>query len=182
MSSAIPIRAPTDTQKTIQLPESGQSDRFEPESPVLPAHGNGVFGPRASGAECGRRRLWDGEHYPDTPENRAFVADFKKAYNRNPRIGALYGYMTARFIAAGYKKAGKLDRERLVDALEGMTLNSPVGRLEVRNCDHQLLMPMYFGVTKKDPKYNFLTAGNIEVIEGKDYIPSCQEVLRLRKK
>lgn len=90
--------------------------------------------------------------------------------------------MTARFIAAGYKKAGKLDRERLVDALEGMTLNSPVGRLEVRNCDHQLLMPMYFGVTKKDPKYNFLTAGNIEVIEGKDYIPSCQEVLRLRKK
>ena len=120
--------------------------------------------------------------YPDTPENRAFVADFKKAYNRNPRIGALYGYMTAQFIAEGYKKAGKIDREKLVNALEGMTLNSPVGPLEIRKCDHQLLLPMYFGVTKKDPKYDFLIAGSIETIQGKDYVPSCQEVLKLRKK
>ncbi len=121
-------------------------------------------------------------YYPDTPENRAFVADFKKAYNRNPRIGALYGYMTAQFIAEGYKKAGKIDREKLVNALEGMTLNSPVGPLEIRKCDHQLLLPMYFGVTKKDPKYDFLIAGSIETIQGKDYVPSCQEVLKLRKK
>lgn len=121
-------------------------------------------------------------YYPDTPENRAFVADFKKAYNRNPRIGALYGYMTAQFIAEGYKKAGKIDREKLVNALEGMTLNSPVGPLEIRKCDHQLLLPMYFGVTKKDPKYDFLIAGSIETIQGKDYVPSCEEVLKHRKK
>jgi branched-chain amino acid transport system substrate-binding protein len=121
-------------------------------------------------------------YYPDTAENRAFVADFKKAYNRNPRIGALYGYMTAQFIAEGYKKAGKIDGEKLVNALEGMTLNSPVGPLEIRKCDHQLLLPMYFGVTKKDPKYDFLISGSIETIQGKDYVPSCQEVLKHRKK
>ena len=121
-------------------------------------------------------------YYPDTAENRTFVADFKKAYNRNPRIGALYGYMTAQFIAEGYKKAGKIDAEKLVNALEGMTLNSPVGALEIRKCDHQLLLPMYFGVTKKDPKYDFLISGSIETIQGKDYVPSCQEVLKLRKK
>jgi len=121
-------------------------------------------------------------YYPDTPENRAFVADFKKAYNRNPRIGALYGYMTAQFIAAGYKKAGKIDKEKLINALEGMAIDSPIGKLEIRKCDHQLLLPMYFGVTKKDPKYDFLIAGNIETIQGKDYVPSCEEVLKLRKK
>ncbi|MCK9226245.1 MAG: ABC transporter substrate-binding protein [Syntrophorhabdaceae bacterium] len=121
-------------------------------------------------------------YYPDTPENRAFVADFKKAYNRNPRIGALYGYMTAQFIVAGYKKAGKIDSEKLINALEGMTLDSPVGPLEIRKCDHQLLLPMYFGVTKRDPKYDFLIAGNIETIQGRDYVPSCQEVLKLYKK
>lgn len=121
-------------------------------------------------------------YYPDTPENRAFVADFKKTYNRNPRIGALSGYMTAQFIAEGYKKAGKLDTEKLVTALEGMAIDSPVGKLEIRKCDHQLLLPMYFAVTKKDPKYDFLTAGNIETIQGKDYVPSCEEVLKLRKK
>ncbi len=121
-------------------------------------------------------------YYPDTPQNRAFVADFKKTYNRNPRIGALYGYMTAQFIAEGYRKAGKIDKEKFVSALEGMAIDSPVGKLEIRKCDHQLLLPMYFGVTKKDPKYDFFTAGNIETIQGKDYVPSCEEVLRLRKK
>jgi branched-chain amino acid transport system substrate-binding protein len=63
-----------------------------------------------------------------------------------------------------------------------MTLDSPVGKLEIRKCDHQLLLPMYFGVTKKDPKYDFLVAGNIETIPGKDYVPSCEEVLKQRKK
>jgi branched-chain amino acid transport system substrate-binding protein len=121
-------------------------------------------------------------YYPDTAQNKAFVDDFKKAYNRNPRVGALYGYMTAQFIAEGYKKAGKFDKEKFVSALEGMAIDSPVGRLEIRKCDHQLLLPMYFGVTKKDPRYDFLTAGNIETIPGKDYVPSCEEVLKHRKK
>lgn len=121
-------------------------------------------------------------YYPDTAENRAFVADFKKTYNRNPRIGALYGFMTAQFIAEGFKKAGKIDKEKLVTALEGMALDSPVGKLEIRKCDHQLLLPMYFGVTKKDPKQDFLIAGSIETIQGKDYVPSCEEVLKHRKK
>jgi len=121
-------------------------------------------------------------YYPDTAQNRAFVADFKKAYNRNPRIGALYGYMTAQFIAEGYRKAGKIDKEKFVTALEGMALDSPVGKLEIRKCDHQLLLPMYFGVTKKDAKYEFLTASGIETIQGKDYVPSCEDVMKHLKK
>ena len=35
--------------------------------------------------------------------------------------------MTAEFIAEGFKKAGKVDTERFVKALEGMTVDSPVG-------------------------------------------------------
>jgi branched-chain amino acid transport system substrate-binding protein len=122
-------------------------------------------------------------YYPDTPANRTFVADFRKAYNRYPRIGALYGYMTAEFIAEGFKKAGKLNKEGFVKALEGMTLDSPVGPLTLRACDHQLELPMYWGVTKKDPKYpDFLISADNQVIQAKDYMPSCEEVLKDRKK
>jgi branched-chain amino acid transport system substrate-binding protein len=119
-------------------------------------------------------------YYPDTPANRAFVDEFKKAYNREPRIGALYGYMTARFIAEGYKKAGKVDTEAFVKALEGMSLDSPVGPLAIRGCDHQLELPMYFGVTKKNPKYDFLVASDIQVIPAKDYMTTCDEIIKLR--
>ncbi len=120
-------------------------------------------------------------YYPERPENKAFVEEFKKAYNREPRIGALSGYMTAQFIAEGFKKAGKIDKEGLVKALEGMMLDSPVGKLEIRACDHQLVLPMYFGKTKKDSKYDFLVAGDIETISGKDYMPTCEEVRKIRK-
>jgi len=120
-------------------------------------------------------------YYPDTPANKAFVEEFKRTYNREPRIGALSGYMTAQFIAEGYKKAGKIDTEALIKALEGMSLDSPVGPLAIRACDHQLELPMYFGVTKKNPKYDFLVAGDIQVIQAKDYMPTCEEVKKLRR-
>jgi branched-chain amino acid transport system substrate-binding protein len=122
-------------------------------------------------------------YYPDTPANKAFVDEFRKAYNRIPRVGALYGYLTAQFISAGYQKAGKVDAEALIKALEGMTVESPVGPLSIRACDHQLELPMYWGVTKKDPKYpDFLVSADTRVIPAKDYMPTCEEITKLRKK
>jgi len=122
-------------------------------------------------------------YYPETPANGAFVGEFRKFCHRYPRIGALYGYMTAEFIAEGFKKAGKVDKEALVKALEGMTLDSPVGPLAIRACDHQLELPMYWGVTKKDPKYpDFLISADNQVIPAKDYMPTCEEVLKERKR
>ena len=121
-------------------------------------------------------------YYPDTKENRAFVEEFRKAYNRYPKSGALYGYMTAQFIANAYRKAGKVDREKFIDAMEGMTLPSPVGNMEMRACDHQVTLPMFFGVTKKSPKYDFLIAGDIVSVPAKEYMPSCAEIAKARAK
>jgi branched-chain amino acid transport system substrate-binding protein len=119
---------------------------------------------------------------PDTKENKTFVEEFRKAYNRYPKIGALYGYMTAQFIAKSFEKAGKVDREKFIDAMEGMTLESPVGKMEMRACDHQVALPMFFGVTKKSPKYDFLIASDVVSIPGKEYMPSCAEIAKARAK
>jgi branched-chain amino acid transport system substrate-binding protein len=121
-------------------------------------------------------------YYPDTKENKAFVEEFRKAYNRYPKSGALYGYMTAEFIAKSFEKAGKVDREKFIDALEGLTLPSPVGRMEMRACDHQVTLPMFFGVTKKSAQYDFLIAGDVVSFPGKDYMPSCAEIAKARAK
>jgi branched-chain amino acid transport system substrate-binding protein len=121
-------------------------------------------------------------YFPDTPANKAFADEFYKAYKRYPKASALTGYMTAMFIAEGYKKAGKVNKEALINALEGLKIDSPVGPLAIRACDHQLELPTYFGVTKKDPKYDFLVSGNTQVVPPKDFMPTCEEVLKLRKK
>jgi branched-chain amino acid transport system substrate-binding protein len=121
-------------------------------------------------------------YHPDTKENKAFADEFRKAYNRYPKSGALYGYMTAQFIAKSFEKAGRIDKEKFIDALEGMALDSPVGRMEMRACDHQVVLPMFFGVTKKSTRYEFLTAGDIVSVPGKDYMPTCEEIKKARAK
>ncbi len=121
-------------------------------------------------------------YFPDTPANKAFAEEFRKAYKRYPKASALTGYLTAQFIAEGYKKAGKLDKEALIKALEGMKIDSPVGPIAIRACDHQLELPTYFGITKKDAKYDFLVSGDTQIVPAKDYMPTCEEVLKHRKK
>ena len=121
-------------------------------------------------------------YYPDTPENRAFVAAFKAAYDREPKVGALYGYIAANLIAKALREAGTIDTEKFIDALEGLKVDSPVGEVEMRACDHQVIMPMFMGVTKKVPEYDFLIASDIVTVPGKDVMPSCEEIEAARGK
>ena len=121
-------------------------------------------------------------YYPKTKENKTFVKEFKKAYGRYPAVGALYGYITAKFIAKAYKKAGKFDTEKFIDAMEGLSVNSPVGKVTMRAYDHQVMLPMFMGVTKKVAGYNFLIASDIVTIPPKDVMPSIEEIKKARGK
>ena len=42
----------------------------------------------------------------------------------------------------------------------------------MRACDHQLILPMYYGVTKKTKSYPFLVGSDFLTVAGKDYLPA----------
>ena len=119
-------------------------------------------------------------YYPDTPKNKAFAKAFKDAYGRDPKVGALYGYLAGQFITRALEKAGKMDREKFIDALEGTKVDSPIGEIEMRAFDHQAMLPMFMGVTKKVPQYPFLIASDIVTIPAKDLMPSIDEIKKAR--
>ena len=122
-------------------------------------------------------------YYPETPANKTFAAEFKKAYGRYPMMFALFGYAAGRLIEKGFEKAGSFDTEKFVTALEGLVIDSPVGKIEMRACDHQLQLPMMFGVAKKNSKFpDYLVASDIVTIPYNEYMPTCEEVLKTRKK
>jgi branched-chain amino acid transport system substrate-binding protein len=121
-------------------------------------------------------------YYPDSAANKAFVKEFKDAYGRVPAVGALYGYITAQLITGAYQKAKTVDTEKFIDAIEGMKVNTPVGTVELRAYDHQALLPMYLGVTKKSPKYDFLVADGIITIAPADAAPDLNEIKKARGK
>jgi branched-chain amino acid transport system substrate-binding protein len=121
-------------------------------------------------------------YYPDTPANKAFVKAFQDAYGNPPGFPAFHAYITAHFIAEAFKKAGAIDKEKFINALEGMKINSPGGVIEMRACDHQAVLPMYLGVTKKVPQYDFLISADIQTFTGKDVMPTCEEIMKARGK
>jgi len=119
-------------------------------------------------------------YYPDTPKNKAFAKAFKDAYGREPKVGALYGYLAAQYITKALEKAGKMDREKFIDALSGLKADSPIGEIEMRAFDHQAMLPMFMGVTKKAAEYPFLIATDIVTIPGKDVMPSIEDIKKAR--
>jgi branched-chain amino acid transport system substrate-binding protein len=121
--------------------------------------------------------LW---YYPDTPANRAFAKAFQDAYGGPPGFPAFHGYNTAYFIAQAIRKAKSADREKFIDALEGLKIDTPAGTVEMRACDHQAVLPLFQGVTKKTSQYDFLVASDIVTLRGGDVMPTCDDIKKVR--
>ena len=121
-------------------------------------------------------------YYPETVANKEFVKKFEAAYGNPPGFPAFHAYITAHFIAEAYKKAGTVDTEKFIDALEGLKIESPAGEIEMRACDHQVMLPMYLGVTKKLPKYDFVVSTDIVTLTGDEVMPTCDEIRKARGK
>ena len=119
-------------------------------------------------------------YHPDTPANKAFVKAFQDAYGGPPGFPAFHGYITAHLIAKAFAKAGAIDKEKFINAIEGMKVDSPGGEVEMRACDHQAVLPMYLGATKKVPQYDFLISTDIITVTGKDVMPTCEEIKKVR--
>ena len=52
----------------------------------------------------------------------------------------------------------------------------------MRACDHQATLPMYLGVTKKVPQYDFVISTDIITMTGAEVMPTCEEVRKARAK
>ena len=119
-------------------------------------------------------------NYPDTAENKAFVEAFKKEYNREPAAFALYGYMGGKFLGEAVVKAGSTDKEKIIDAMEGLTIDTPVGKATLRKEDHQVAIPMSYGVVAKVD--GIFTGKDLHTLSSEEIMPSIDEILKARSK
>ena len=62
-----------------------------------------------------------------------------------------------------------------------MWVDSPVGKVTMRAYDHQAMLPMFMGVTKKAAGYDFLIASDIVTLPGDEVMPSIDEIKASRK-
>ena len=110
--------------------------------------------------------------------HQKFVDAYQKKFNDYPRIGSIVGYNTMLSVAAALKKAGSTDTEKLVDAFEGLNVDTPMGKVHYRKIDHQSTMGAWVGkIAVKDGKGMMV---DWAFKDGAKYLPSDAEVMKMR--
>ena len=113
-----------------------------------------------------------------TPEHQAFEKAYQAKFKDYPRLGSVVGYSAIMSLAAGIKKAGGTDTEKLVTAFKGLELMSPFGKIQYRAQDNQSTMGAYVGRTKNDGGKGIMV--DYVYLDGAKFQPSDDEVKKLR--
>jgi branched-chain amino acid transport system substrate-binding protein len=123
--------------------------------------------------------LWVGTRYwfeaNDTPMNKAFVDAYLKRFGVYPSYNAHGAYGAVKAYAAAAAKAKSVDKEKIVAALEGLSIELPVGKITIRPEDHQAITDGVWGKTAKNPKLPIRVLKPMRKFEGKDITPAVAE-------
>jgi branched-chain amino acid transport system substrate-binding protein len=112
------------------------------------------------------------------PQHLRFVKNYKEKFNDDPRMGSLVGYNVMMAVAKMLQKANSTETEAMVDTMEGLEFDSPVGPVAFRKIDHQSTMGAYVGrIALRDGKGVMV---NWKYADGEKYLPGDAEVNQMR--
>ena len=95
-------------------------------------------------------------YYFSIPRNKVndwLVAEHYKKYKNPPDFFTAGGMSAGIAIVEGIKKANGTDTEKLIAAMEGMSFETPKGKMTFRKEDHQAMQSMYHFKLKVDPAF-----------------------------
>jgi branched-chain amino acid transport system substrate-binding protein len=106
--------------------------------------------------------------YWDTasPAHRDYTQRLSKfTKDEYPSSWAIQGYIGLQFLADAIKKAGSTDSDKVSKALLGLSADTPVGKLTIREKDHQANRGQLYGKTVMDPKFPFAIMKPVEYVD-----------------
>ena len=91
---------------------------------------------------------------PKNPVNEALVASHYKQFKSPPDFFTAGGFSAAMAIVTALKKTGgDASANKLIAAMEGMSFDTPKGKMTFRKEDHQAMQSMYHFKVKADPAF-----------------------------
>ncbi|HYP69397.1 MAG TPA: substrate-binding domain-containing protein [Variovorax sp.] len=91
---------------------------------------------------------------PKNPVNEAMVAAHYKQYKAPPDFFTAGGFSAAMALVTALKKTnGDTNTNKLITAMEGMSFDTPKGKMTFRKEDHQAMQSMYHFKIKADPAF-----------------------------
>ena len=114
-----------------------------------------------------------------TPEHQKFLAAYQAKFKDYPRLGSIVGYSTMYSVANMIKKAGSVDTEKMIAAMKGLEMSTPIGPIVYRAVDHQSTMGAYVGrLAMKNGKGVMV---DWRFADGALFLPPFEEVKAMRK-
>jgi branched-chain amino acid transport system substrate-binding protein len=96
---------------------------------------------------------WD---FPKNDMNKWLVAEHQKRFNAPPDFFTAGGFAVASAVLAAVKEAKSTNTDALIKAMEGLSFDTPKGKMTFRKEDHQAEQEMYHFKVKADAKGNEL--------------------------
>ena len=91
---------------------------------------------------------------PKNPSNDALVAMHYKEFKAPPDFFTAGGFSAAMAIVTALKKtSGDTNTNKLISTMEGMSFDTPKGKMTFRKEDHQAMQSMYHFKIKVDPAF-----------------------------
>jgi branched-chain amino acid transport system substrate-binding protein len=112
------------------------------------------------------------------PEHAAFLKAYQAKYHDYPRLGSVVGYSTLKAAAAILAKAKSTNSEKLVDAAEGISVDTPFGEVTFRKADHQSTLGAFVGKTALKEGKGVMV--DVHYRDGAKYLPPESEVKSMR--
>lgn len=121
---------------------------------------------------------------PRSDLNRRFVATYLKKFKQYPDYMAGETYAGVYFIKAAVERAGSLDPDKIIAAVEREPLawDTPEGYKIMRGGDHQVVEDCLWGETAKNEKYGFSIPKNFIAIQGVEICRDEAELKAVRAK
>jgi branched-chain amino acid transport system substrate-binding protein len=107
---------------------------------------------------------------PKNPINTWLVAEHKKRYGTPPDFFTVCGMAAGiAIVQALNKTGGDTDTEKLISAMEGMSFDTPKGKMKIRKEDHQTLQSLSHFKIKVDPAYTWAVPELVREIKPEEY-------------
>ena len=90
----------------------------------------------------------------DNPVNKWLVEEHQKRFNGPPEVFTGQAFAAGIALVRGLEKAGTIEAEGLIAALEGLEFDTAKGPMVIRKEDHQGLQAIPVTKLVKDPKYD----------------------------
>jgi branched-chain amino acid transport system substrate-binding protein len=120
---------------------------------------------------------------PDTAMNKKFVKTYQDRFKELPDYMAVETYAGVYFIKAAAERAGTLNADKIVAAVEREPLawETPEGWKIMRAADHQVVEDVVWGETAYSDKYGFAILKNMQAIQGEEICRTPEELKAVRE-